>query len=167
MIALALIAHAQDSSQSPPTGALKKTVRFDDASTAALVLQARGEGVQIYACVKDADWAWKLKGPDAILFDEKHQPIGTHFAGPTWRLKDGSELKGTVLTSKPQPGTIPWLILAAKSTGGEGRLSHVDVVRRSDTQGGLAPTSVCDAQYTGGDVRVPYSATYSFFDTTN
>jgi hypothetical protein len=142
-----------------------KTVRFDDSSTAKLVLQARGEGVQIYSCVKGDDWAWKLKAPDATLFDENHKAIGKHFAGPTWRLDDGSEVLGKMLESKPQAGTIPWLILMARSTGGEGRLSRVDAVRRTDTQGGVAPATGCDAEHAGAEVRVPYSATYSFFDT--
>lgn len=142
-----------------------RTVRFDDSSTATQVLKARGEGVQIYACVKGDDWAWKLKAPEATLFDENHKAIGKHFAGPTWRLDDGSEVQGKMLESKPQAGTIPWLILMARTTGGEGRLSRVDAVRRTETQGGLAPTTGCDAQHEGAEVRVAYSAMYSFFDT--
>lgn len=149
----------------PGTSKEGKTVRFDESSTAVLVLRARGEGVQIYACVKGDDWAWKLKGPEATLFDEKHQAIGKHFAGPTWRLDDGSELQGKMVESKPQVGTIPWLILSAKSTGGEGRLSRVDAVRRTETQGGVAPTGGCDADHQGAETRVTYSATYSFFET--
>jgi hypothetical protein len=148
-----------------------KTVRFDDSSTAKLVLKARGEGAQIYACTQGTDpaagWAWKLKAPDATLFDENHRAIGKHFAGPTWRLDDGSEVQGKLLESRQQAGTIPWLILSAKSTGGEGRLKSVDAVRRTETEGGLAPSTGCDAEHAGTEVRVPYSATYSFFDTKN
>jgi hypothetical protein len=162
LLATALTAKAQ--ADSAPDGQAK-TVHFDDTSTAKLVLQARGEGVQIYGCVKDANWAWKLKAPDATLFDENHHAIGKHFAGPTWRLDDGSEVQGKLLESRQQPGTIPWLILSAKPAGGEGRLSHVDVVRRTETQGGLAPATGCDAEHISAEVRVPYSATYSFFDT--
>jgi len=165
LLAAACVAHAQVAPLPPPAGTQGKTVRFDGSSTATLVLQARGEGVQIYSCVKDADWAWKLKAPEATLFDESHHAIGRHFAGPTWRLDDGSEVQGKLLESRQQAGTIPWLILSARSTGSEGRLSQVDAVRRSETQGGLAPSTVCDAQHTGVEVRVPYSATYSFFDT--
>jgi hypothetical protein len=130
-----------------------------------LALQARGEGVQIYACTKDTDWMWKLKAPDATLFDQHGKAIGKHFAGPTWRLNDGSEVQGTVLQTRQQLGTIPWLILAAHSTGGEGRLSHVDIVRRTETRGGSAPFTGCDVSHSAAEVRVPYSATYSFFDT--
>jgi hypothetical protein len=167
LLAAACVAHAQVAPLPPAAGTQGKSVHFDDSSTATLVLQARGEGVQIYTCVKDADWAWKLKAPEATLFDENHHAIGKHFAGPTWRLDDGSEIQGKLLESKQQPGTIPWLILSARSTGSEGRLSRVDAVRRSETQGGLAPSTGCDAQHTGVEVRVPYSATYSFFDTRN
>jgi hypothetical protein len=129
------------------------------------VLQARGEGVQIYTCVKGDDWAWKFKAPEATLFDENHKAIGKHFAGPTWRLDDGSEVQGKVVESKPQAGTIPWLILEAKSSGGEGRLSRVNAVRRTDTEGGVAPATGCDMQTAGAERRVAYSAVYSFFDT--
>jgi len=165
LLAVACVTQAQTPSASTPTGKQEKTVHFDDSSTATLVLQARGEGVQIYACVKDADWAWKLKAPQATLFDHKHQAIGKHFGGPTWSLNDGSEVRGTLLDSKQQAGTIPWLILAAKSIGGEGRLTRVNVVRRTETQGGVAPSGGCDAEHAGIEQRVPYSATYSFFDT--
>jgi hypothetical protein len=162
LLATVLMAHAQVASAPDTQG---KTVHFEGTSTAKLVLQVRGEGVQIYACVKDADWAWKLKAPDATLFDENHHAIGKHFAGPSWRLDDGSEVQGKLLESRQQAGTIPWLILSAKSTSVQGRMSHVDVVRRTETEGGLAPVTGCDAEHAGAEVRVPYSATYSFFDT--
>jgi len=142
-----------------------KTVTFEGAQTATLVLQAHGQGVQIYTCVKDPDWTWKLKAPDATLFDHEGKVIGKHFAGPTWRLKDGSEVQGKALQVRQQPGTIPWLIVVVHSTGGQGRLSHVDIVRRTDTQGGAAPSTGCDTAHAAAEVRIPYSATYSFFDT--
>ena len=142
-----------------------KTVTFEGAQTATLVLQAHGQGVQIYTCVKDPDWTWKLKAPDATLFDHEGKVIGKHFAGPTWQLKDGSEVQGKALQVRQQPGTIPWLIVAVHSTGAQGRLSHVDIVRRTDTQGGSAPSTGCDAAHAAAEVRIPYTATYSFFDT--
>jgi hypothetical protein len=106
-----------------------------------------------------------LKAPDATLLDQDGKAIGKHFAGPTWRLNDGSEVQGKLLETRQQPGTIPWLILSARSTGSEGRLSQVDVVRRTETRGGLAPSTGCDAAHSGAEARIPYSATYSFFDT--
>jgi hypothetical protein len=165
LFAISMTASAQSASAPQALESQAKTVHFDGPSTATLVLQARGEGTQIYTCIKDADWAWKLKAPDATLFNQEGKKIGKHFAGPTWRLKDGSEVQGKVLEVRQQPGTIPWLILAAHSTGEEGRLSHVDVVRRTETHGGSAPPTGCDATHEGAEVRTTYSATYSFFDS--
>jgi hypothetical protein len=165
MLALAFIVGAHCASAAQASEEQPKSVHLDGSSTATLVLPVRGEGVQIYTCAKDADWAWKLKAPDATLLDQDGKAIGKHFAGPTWRLNDGSEVQGKLLETRQQPGTIPWLILSARSTGSEGRLSQVDVVRRTETRGGLAPSTGCDAAHSGAEARIPYSATYSFFDT--
>src|ERR1700744_3734515 len=108
LLAVTSMAHAQMTPPASPAVVEGKTVQFD-SSTATLVLEARGEGVQIYTCAKDADWAWKFKGPDAMLFDAEHHSIGRHFAGPKWRLEDGSEVQGKTLNSRPQAGTVPWL----------------------------------------------------------
>src|SRR6201996_6927604 len=61
---------------------------------ASLLFTAKGEGVQIYTCEAGK---WALKGPEAELRDEHGETIETHFAGPTWRLKDGSEVKGKAI----------------------------------------------------------------------
>ena len=44
--------------------------------------------------VADGKFAWTLKAPDAELKDRKDKVIGQHSAGPTWKLKDGSEVTG-------------------------------------------------------------------------
>ena len=82
LLVTAVVLSAQVASPPAHPETPAKTVQFDDSSTATLVFQARGEGVQIYTCVKAADWAWKLKAPEATLFDTGHHPIGKHFAGP-------------------------------------------------------------------------------------
>lgn len=166
LLAMAFTAKAQPASATQAPEAQAKTIHFDgSSSTAMTVLRARGVGVQIYTCMKDADWAWKLKAPDATLFDQHGKSIGKHLAGPTWHLDDGSEVQGKVLETRQQHGTIPWLILAVHSTGGEGLLSQVDVVRRTETKGGLAPSTGCDSAHAKAEVRIPYSASYTFFDT--
>jgi hypothetical protein len=171
LLAVAFTAHtqsapaAQSPALPPPAPLPTASVDFDSPPTASLVLEAHGEGVQIYTCQKDSDWAWKLKAPDATLFDQDGKAIGKHFAGPTWRLNDGSEVQGKVLQVRQQPGTIPWLILSAQSIGAQGRLSQANIVRRTQTSGGLAPSSGCDAEHAGAEARIPYSATYSFFNT--
>src|SRR5216683_2574068 len=61
-----------------------------------VVLMAHASGSQIYVCQPGADQklAWTLKTPEADLSDAKGVNIGRHFAGPTWKHADGSEVTG-------------------------------------------------------------------------
>src|SRR5215467_6029342 len=70
-----------------------------------VVLRAHAEGVQIYSCVPGADgkYAWTLKAPKAQLFDVSGKQIGEHFAGPAWKLKDGSEVTGKAAAKHDTP----------------------------------------------------------------
>lgn len=130
----------------------------DAPPDAKLLLTAKASGVQKYACT---DGRWVLTGPDAKLKDNHGHPIGTHFAGPTWRLSDGSEVKGKVIASKPSPdGTsIPWLLVDAVPGSASGKLAAVAYIRRTDTHGGAASTDTCS----GGEISIPYTATYVFY----
>src|SRR5262249_49568119 len=77
------------------------------------ILRADAKGVQIYSCQEGSDgkYGWTLKAPKAQLFDEQGKLIGEHFAGPTWRLKDGSEVTGKAAArhDAPEADSIPWL----------------------------------------------------------
>jgi hypothetical protein len=123
-----------------------------------LLLSATGDGSQIYTC---ADGHWTLKAPDARLVDEQGQVIGRHFAGPTWQLKDGSEVKGKLIATRPaeDASSVPWLLLQAVPGSGSGRLAKVVYIRRTETHGGAAPVQACGS----GEERVPYTAKYSFY----
>jgi hypothetical protein len=123
-----------------------------------LVLEARGEGAQVYTCT---DSQWKLTAPDAKLLDASGQVIGIHFAGPTWRLNDGSEVKGKMIASQPAPDgkSIPWLLVEAVPGSGSGKFANVTYIRRTETSGGAAPKEAC----TSGELPVPYAAKYSFY----
>src|ERR1700691_5780876 len=116
-----------------------------------LLFEAAGEGSQIYSCT---DGHWTLKAPDAKLLDEHGQVIGTHFAGPTWRLNDGSEVKGKMIVSRPASdgSSVPSLLLQAVPGSGTGKLANVTYIGRTDTHGGAADSKPC----TGGEQRVPY-----------
>ena len=59
-------------------------------------IDARLRDRAVLACAADADgkFAWTLKGPDAELRDRKNKIVGSHFAGPTWKLNDSSEVTG-------------------------------------------------------------------------
>jgi hypothetical protein len=132
------------------------------------ILTATGKGVQVYACQRTATAPqWTFQAPEATLFNAAGDPVGTHGAGPVWRSKDGSSVKGDLLQKSPssEPTAIPWLLLKAASVSGSGIMTKVEFIRRSDTHGGLAPTTGCDAQHLDAISRVPYTASYTFYST--
>ncbi len=136
------------------------------AHAAAPAIVLLGKGAQVYACAQtEAGYAWHLKAPDAILLDPAGRQVGRHFAGPSWQAEDGSTVVGAAVATAqaPQAGAVPWLVLAAKSHAGEGVFAGVSYIVRSATQGGAAPAAGCDADHAGAELRVDYSATYTFF----
>ena len=125
-----------------------------------------GRGAQLYSCKsKDDVPAWTFVAPEATLYGAGGAAAGTHAAGPTWTLKDGSSVHGTVVAQRPSadPDAIPWLLLKAAKNGGPGSLAAVTYIRRSDTRGGKAPSTGCDTAHLGAEQRIPYTATYTFF----
>jgi hypothetical protein len=139
-------------------------------ANAHLQLTAQGRGVQIYNCTADgATFHWVFVAPEATLFDPAtNQPVGKHFAGPTWQWNDGSKIAGKLLKSTPaaDPANIPWLLLETHSTGtSTGALANITLVRRSNTRAGTAPSTGCDAEHQNTTVRAPYEATYTFYTT--
>ena len=100
----------------------------------------RGSGSQIYTCQADSDgkYNWTLKGPDAELKDRKDKVIGQHSAGPTWKLKDGSEVIGKEIghIDSLNSDSIPWLLLDVINNSGKGALAKVTKIQRVHTRGG-------------------------------
>jgi len=136
------------------------------------ILTVKGDGVQIYAC-KDAAGGsgaqWTLVAPDAKLLDASGKVVGTHGAGPFWKSADGSLVKGQVVAknSAPGAGDVPWLLLKASAHEGDGLMNKVEFIRRTETHGGAAPAAGCDAQHLNVELRVPYTATYTFYVAKN
>jgi hypothetical protein len=132
-----------------------------------VLLQARGDGVQIYACSRvENGFKWTFKGPDAKLLDSAGNEIGAHFVGPTWKLADGSQVQGELLASQPSPdaGSVPWLLLRAKAGTATGALAGVAFIRRTETHGGVAPAAGCqNSEELDKTVRAAYTATYTFY----
>lgn len=133
-----------------------------------VLLHAHAKGVQTYSCVAGADgkYAWSLKAPKAELFDEKGKLIGEHFAGPTWKLKGGSEVTGKMVAKHdaPKAGTISWLLVSVTGHKGTGALEVVTTIQRVNTDGGLAdPATTCDASKNGTESESSYSADYYFY----
>ena len=132
----------------------------------APLLELVADGVQIYICeAKEGGFAWSFKAPEANLFDTQGRQVGTHFAGPAWKLDDGSEVVGEVVAKADavEPRAIQWLMLHAKSHQGSGALSAAAYIRRTETKGGVAPSTGCDAAHVLQQVRMRYSATYQFY----
>ena len=133
-----------------------------------VILAAHATGVQIYVCQAGADqeFRWVFQAPEADLTDAAGKKIVQHFAGPTWKHRDGSEVKGKVVAKQdaPRPDAIPWLLLTAASHTGEGILSRVTSIQRMHTEGGLLPNAnTCDGSRNGKESRSAYSADYYFY----
>jgi Protein of unknown function (DUF3455) len=130
------------------------------------LLEVRADGVQIYRCEgKPEGFEWKFKAVEANLFDNQGRQTGIHSGGPTWKMDDGSEVVGEVVAraDASDPGAIQWLLLRVKSHEGSGSLSQAAFIRRTDTKGGVAPKTGCDANHLSQQARMRYSATYQFF----
>jgi uncharacterized protein DUF3455 len=134
-----------------------------------IVLAVAAEGVQIYESKPNpaGGFQWSLKAPEAQLKSASGQVLGTHGAGPSWTLNDGSSIVGSVppLKSVAVSGSIPWLLIAVKSKSGSGTLDKVDYVLRVATDGGVAPTERPNVE--GATARVKYDAIYIFLRRLN
>jgi hypothetical protein len=132
-----------------------------------VVLLAHATGSQVYTCQAAADgkFTWTLKAPDAELHDRKDKVIGTHFAGPTWKLKDGSEVTGKAAAKVDalDPGSIPWLLVKVVSHAGSGLLASVTTIQRVRTHGGQPPAEGCDAAHKDAETKSSYTADYYFY----
>ena len=134
-----------------------------------LFLVAHAEGVQIYSCTATTGApAWAFVAPRADLHLGPWLTIGTHYAGPTWELLDGSKVvakRDTGVTVDPT--AIPWLRLS-KVSSQPGRwgdlLGATTFIQRINTVGGLAPAAAeCTPATVGTVSEVPYTADYTFW----
>ena len=150
-----------------PISGLPETLTVPE--TQVLSLETQATGVQIYECKASKDdpmrFEWTFKAPDAELFDRAGKKIGKHYAGPTWESIDGSKVVGEIRArdNGPDPNSIPWLLLSAKSTFGNGVFSQTQSIQRTHTSGGKAPMEGCKQVQAGKELRVPYSALYYFY----
>jgi hypothetical protein len=132
-----------------------------------VVLYAHATGSQIYTCQAAADgkFSWTLKAPEAELRDRKDKVIGQHSAGPTWKLKDGSEVTGKAVAkvNALDAESIPWLLVHVVSHAGNGQLSSVTTIQRVHTHGGQPPAEGCDESRRDAEAKSSYTADYYFF----
>lgn len=149
------------------TGSIPEKLRAPGAEV--LSLETAATGVQIYECRAGRDdpkrFSWVFRAPEADLFDRSGKKIGTHYAGPTWELEDGSKVVAAVTArdDAPEAGAVPWLLLVAKSTAGDGVLTRTRSIQRVRTVGGTAPADGCGEAQAGKVARVDYKAVYYFY----
>jgi len=133
------------------------------------VLFVHAKGSQIYTCQTGVDgkFAWALKGPEADLIDRKDKVIGQHSVGPTWRLKDSSEVTGKEVghVDSLDSDSIPWLLVnVASHSGKNGLLTNVTTIQRVHTHGGKPGDSdVCDESHKAAEIKSSYTADYYFY----
>ena len=132
-----------------------------------VVLFAHATGFQVYTCKAGAAGAfsWTLKAPEAELHDRKDKVIGSHSAGPTWKLKYGSEVTGKMAAQVDSldADSIPWLLVKAESHVGKGLLTSVTTIQRVHTHGGKPPAEGCDASHRDAENKSGYTADYFFY----
>jgi hypothetical protein len=135
-----------------------------------VVLLARASGSQIYVCQQVSSSVgkpqWTLKAPEAVLRDASGAVIGHHYAGPTWKHNDGSEVSGKAVAQvdSPNADSIPWLLITATGHSGSGVFARVETIQRIHTKGGgPPPASHCDAARLNGEKKVYYTADYYFY----
>lgn len=131
-------------------------------------MQASASGLQIYVCQAGTDGkpTWTLKAPEAELHDQQGAIIGRHYAGPTWKDNDGSEVTGKAVArvDSPDSDSIPWLLVTATGHSGNGVFSHVTSIQRIHTKGGLPPPAAdCNASKQNLEVKSSYTADYYFY----
>jgi len=170
LVSAAPIANAQkDSQQDVPAKESAPDVPDAIAVPAGVepVLFARGSGSQIYTCEANANgkFAWTLKAPEAELKDRKDKVIGEHSAGPTWKLKDGSEVTGKAAAhvNSLDSESVPWLLVDVTTNSGKGVLAKVTKIQRVHTKGGMPPDYGCDSSHKGDETKSKYTADYYFF----
>ncbi len=127
-------------------------------------------GMQTYECrakagaTSGAEWVYVAAETD--LIDGQGKRIGNHtFPPPLWQALDGSKLIGTIKANSkaPQAGAASWLLVTTRSTGGEGRFSKITSLQRVNTQGGIAPTRLCDGTTIGAKERVAFTSDFVLF----
>ncbi len=159
---------AESPAATPAASPDPEAIRVGPTETLALTLTAKG--VQIYECRAKKDdstqFEWVFKSPEAELFNTAGKSFGKHYAGPTWESSNGNKVMAKVKgkTSSPDPTAIDWLLLDTTTGEGSGILSRIKSIQRVATTGGKAPDGGCQATDSGKELRVPYTATYKFYE---
>jgi Protein of unknown function (DUF3455) len=158
-------AQAKDAAQKEDSPDVPDAIQAPAGEEVLLFTHATGSQIYICQAASGGKFSWTLKAPEADLHDRKDKVIGQHSAGPTWKLKDSSEVTGKVAAKVDSldQDSIPWLLVKVVSHGGKGMLDTVTTIQRVHTHGGQAPAEGCDASHRDVETKVSYSADYYFY----
>ena len=164
ILPLVVLSAGAQTAQSPlPNSELKDPV----GQRILFRLHTLANSVQIYTCRQtDHGFAWTGPDPDAILMSSDGKLTVHHYKGPVWEATDGSMVRSDGKLARHflarQEDAVHWLELPALEPAK--KFGRMTFIHRIDTAGGLPPSNrVCDAQHTGEQERVKYSATYLFY----
>lgn len=121
---------------------------------------------QVKAGTVPAQYEWVFVAPEADLYDVSNAKIGTHYAGPTWKITGtGHTIMGQAFspakTYSNDPASIDWLLLSNKAgQDPTGIFAGVGYIFRIATTGGRAP--VVAPTDLAATTDVPYTAVYRF-----
>ena len=129
------------------------------------------EGVQKYKSQAvggstPTTYEWVFVAPEASLYDASNNKVGTHGAGPYWKLSNGDSIYAqqfvpSRLAHSADPNAIDWLLLQTKTgTTPSGVFANVAYVQRIATTGGKKPSQLPTA--VGQIANIPYTAVYRF-----
>jgi hypothetical protein len=134
-----------------------------------VAMETVGVGEITYECRGKSNMAgqyeWVFVGPDAKLMDRSGKQVGKYFGPPaTWENMDGSKVTATQVAVAPAgAGSIPFQLVKANPAMGNGAMTGTTYIQRVATQGGVAPSAVCDASKMGTKQIVKYQADYIFY----
>ena len=169
MLLLAAISAGLSACASSPASKIVVPENLQVPAAQQFLAETNASGVQIYTCSASKTdvnkYEWSFKAPQADLFDAGGKKIGSHYAGPSWESEDGSKVVAEVKARNdgPAASAIPWLLLIAKSTSGNGVFSKVSYIQRLATEAGKAPVDGCSKANFGSELRVPYKALYRYY----
>lgn len=155
------VARALDNQNGPELPGICSSIQVEEGNKLAFHVYARG--VQIY---KWNGTSWVFEAPVASLFAEPgfFGEVGTHYVGPRWESKSGSKVRGARVPGtgcRPDPDAIEWLLLKSVESNGPGIFNFVTFIQRTNTTGGMAPTT--PGTTVGEVAEVPYTAEYYFY----
>jgi hypothetical protein len=142
-------------------GSLPDAIKPANQGDVVMILYATG--IQEYTAVASTSsstgYSWTASStPTAFLFDKTNAQVGTHGAGPFWKLTESDMVEGTLTVGVDSPDgatNIKWLLLAPKTnTTPSGAFTGVKSIQRITTIGGQvcsgnpsSVTSTCKSNY--------------------